>query len=224
MAGALVAGLVCAASAAASCNPGRPPYSGTYQDGWRTGPFISQPCLNGSLGLILNATPFVYPGAAETSAWTMLYNNNANGYGQVGWDIDSNGNRHNFVQTNTVDVFFNKDFASSPSGSSPEYKTTYSANAFHYFVDGTNYYNVSSPSYTGCSAEQAGEIKNKDSQMPGTTSTHDYVTGAQVRRASDNTWFNPGSFGWDVYNDNSSWFGQSFTYTPATIQFWDKNC
>jgi hypothetical protein len=131
-----------------------------------------------------------------------------------------------FYQVNDADTNWQpveKDWAPDPVGSNPQYEITYSASAFHVFVNGTNYYNPSSPTFTGCSAEQAGEIANRADQMYGEVSNHDPFTSAGVRKASNNSWFN--TVYWDPYNNNVSWFGSSESGSPwTTIQIWDKDC
>lgn len=224
---ASLAGLTWAATAAASCMP-RSPGSltrGYSQDGWAVGPFDGEVCLNGSRVNVENHSPYVYSGSTS-SEWTALYNNTDGGYGQIGSEKQGSGVRFDFYQVNDTDTGHmpvEKDWAADPVGSDPQYEITYSAGAFHVFVNGTNYYNPASPTYSGCSAEQAGEIHNRADQMYGEVSNHDPFTHASVRKASNNSWFN--TVYWDPYNDNVSWFGDSESGTPwTTIQIWDKDC
>lgn len=231
----VVSGL--AATAAQACNPGRtinPNYS--YFDGWRTGTPYEGYCLNGSLADIVVRSPYVQSG--DTSVWTMLYNNADGGLAQVGWDKCSNGNNYNFVEMDDADTnwqYQKTDFGSDPNGSAPEYKITYSANSFHFFKGGVNYYNWSSPTYSGCWAQQAGETQDRNSQMPGNTSDADSLFSNQVRHANDNSWHQTNSWAntspspfiqASAGNPYSlSVYGQSTLGNPLTyLGIWDKNC
>ena len=212
-----VAGLIWAASASAGCNPGRPQYHGSYQDGWALSALT---CITGSQADIYNGNPYVYSGATPSTVWTMI-DNNGNSYGQIGYQVDSSGTRKNFYEYNDADTGYlpvDKTWGSSPIFTSPNYKITYSSDYFHMFVDGVNYWNVSSPSFVGCYAEQAAEIHNKDSQMPGIVSNHETIDNFQVR---DNSGWNSNAATYP-YNDNTSWFGQAFD--PLDIETWDKAC
>lgn len=224
----LTAGLVWTTSAAASCIPNRGSDQTTdWEDGWAAGPFSGTVCLNGSYAYIANHSPYVH--GLTTTAWTMLMNNANGGYAQIGWMKGADGNRWNFSEWDDADsgwVFLQKTYGASPIGSSPNYRVTYSSGAFHFLIDGVDYRDVSSPSYGGCAAEQAGEIHDLASQMPGEPSNHDAFTAAHVRNASDNSWFATSL--WRTYagtpgGADGFYFDSSTSGNPPTeIDIWDK--
>jgi hypothetical protein len=219
----VIAGLVLASAAAASCNPGRSSSSGYWWDNWDVGP-TETTCLNGSYANIENHSPYVQSGVTED--FSMLVNVSVGGYGSVGWDKHSDNSRFNFIEYDDSDTGWNtvrKEYSASAVGNAPQYKVNYSANAFHFFIAGTNDLNFTSPNYTGCSAEQGGQIQNFNSQMPGEVGTHDPLTDAHVRTASNNTWIQTSL--WAPFSSNSSYFGNSTSGNPLSeLDIWDKSC
>jgi hypothetical protein len=183
------------AAEAGACNPGRTPNSTySYFDGWRTYTNAGQGCLTGSLADIQVKNPYVETG--KSSAWTALFNNVSGEIGQVGWlNTTPNYTRFNFAEFavgTTIHDF--KEWVADPVGSSPEYKVTYSSGYFHLFENGTNYYNFSDSTYQGCWAEQAAEVQNWNSQMPGVASDHEQMIGSKILGVSGwvttNSWSN----------------------------------
>lgn len=188
----LVMSTVLGVAAASACNPGRTP-NGSYHfsAGWDTGPtFISGNCINGSSANIEVKNPYVETG--QVAGWTGLGDPVAGhqALGQIGWlNTTPNYTRSNFAElvVNGVRQDF-KQFQADSVGSSPNYKVTYSAGAFHLFKGGTLYYDFSDSSYAGCWAQQSGETQNWNSQLPGVPSDHETLSSAQVRFTSDNNW------------------------------------
>jgi hypothetical protein len=143
--------------------------------------------LSGTYANVKNNNPYIYPQDDTTSAWVMLFNNSSNGYAQVGWIKHSDGSRYNFSEVNTAETGWNfsrKEYGSSSVGSSPQYKMTVSNDWFHFFIGGVDYRDFNSTTYTGCDAEQSGEIHNLASQMPGESSNPDLFTNPYVLDSS----------------------------------------
>ena len=207
-----------AATATASCNPNRSNSSGNWHDGWYAAP-PSGTCINGSAANIEVYSPYV--AAADVTAWVMLFNNSTNRYGQVGWYQNSNGFRWNFTESDTATGGFHQNFFSPSSiGADPQYKITFSSNAFHYFISGTNINTDTNTGYTGCWSEQMGEVTSSANQMPGGYNSPDYFILAQVRRADTSAWYNTNG---TPLNDNSSWYNYS-KVSSSEIDIWDRAC
>lgn len=217
----VAAALAFAGVAAASCNPGRSASSGSWHVGWSVAP-PSGTCIDGSEANILVYSPYVYSGAAnDTSGWTMLVNGLTASYGQVGYQKRDSGTMYNFTESSTSGGGFQqKLFTVSGVGTSPQYKITFSSNAFHYFVNGSNIWTDSNTNYGGCKAEQEGEIGNSASQMLGGSQNNVVYSSAEVRRADTEAWYNAnGSF----VNEESSWFDYS-PISSSSFSIWDKAC
>jgi hypothetical protein len=216
--GLLLTTLALAGTAAASCNPGRSNASGNWHDGWDVSPPTGT-CLNGSSAYILVYSAYV--AADDDSAWAMQFNAATLKYGQVGWIQQANGSRYDFTESSTVNGGFQQRLLSASSiGSAPQYKVTFSGNAFHYFIDGTNVDTDANTGYTGCWAEQEGEVRNSANQMPGGYNSHVSFTTAQVRRADTQAWFNADG---TLTSDNDSWYGHS-KVSSSQLDIWDKAC
>jgi len=211
----LLTALVMAGVAAGSCNPGRSAASGNWWDGWTTSP--SGACLIGSSANILVYSPYVY--ASDVTAWVMLENPDTGRYGQVGWLQQTNGSRFSFVESSTVNGGFRQTyFASKAVGSAPEYKVTFSSDAFHYFIDGVNYYTHANTGFGGCTSSQSAEVTNSANQMPGGYNNHVPFTNAQVRR-SDTGWVNANG------TPFASITGYGYSkVSSSNLQIWDKAC
>lgn len=216
--GLLLNTLVFSQVVSASCNPGRPAVNGHWQDGWkRSKP--SGACLTGSSSNIRVYSPYVHTN--DVSAWVMLYNANPNSdsYAQVGWLQQANGSRFNFVESITVGGGFRQTYFSANSvGSTPEYKITFSSDAFHYFVNGVNWYTHANTGYGGCWSAQAGEISSFANQMPGGRNSHVPFTNASVRR-SDTGWVGANGTPYSNSSEHGNAIGSS-----TTLHIWDKAC
>jgi len=150
----------------------------------------------------------------------MLFNNSTGSYGQVGWLQQTGGTRYNFTETNTSGLFHQDFFSASTLGTSPQYKMTFSSNAFHYYIAGTNVLTDSNTGYTGCWAEQMGEVTNSANQMPGGYNSHDTFTSAEIRRADTEGWYNTNG---TTTSDNDTWYGHS-AVSSSELDIWDKAC
>jgi hypothetical protein len=221
---AMVVGvLVAAGTAAASCDPNGSNINGNWFDGWATPPPLST-CLDGSVANILVYSPYVQ--YAEVTGWTMLYNNSSGSYGQVGWTQFSTGYRYNFTESQTSNGGFQLNyFGSSSIGDDPEYKITFSSNAFHYFINGTNIQTDSNTGYTGCYGEQEGEVLNLADQMPGGYNAHAYFISAQVRRADTEAWINfNGTTNSDTHPPYRTDSFLSSKVSATEFDIWDSAC
>jgi hypothetical protein len=218
---AFVAGaLALAGNAAASCDPNGSNFDGNWYSGWETGP-PSGTCINGSTANILVYSPYVE--YQDVTAWTMLYNQSTGSYGQIGYLKDSSGNRYNWSETSTVNTWDQVYWSAPTIGDDPEYKMTFSSGAFHYFINGSNVLTESNTGYTGCHAQQEGEVTNAANQMEGDTSTAVYFTYAQARRADTNAWYNLDGSG---SADTPPYRGSFGYYKAASNHFdiWDPAC
>ncbi len=214
----IVAILVSAGSAAASCNPGRSNSSVSNQAGWLKGP-PSGVCYDGSLANILVYSPYV--AATDVTAWAMLYNNATGSYGQVGW-LQQTSARYNFTESSTAGGGFHQLLLSGSSiGSSPAYKVTFSSDAFHFFIDGINVNTNYNTGYTGCYFAQAGEVTNSANQMPGGYNNHDTFTSGQVRRSDTGGWNYADATAY--VQGPSSWYASS-KVSSTEVDIWDKAC
>jgi hypothetical protein len=208
------------AATAAACDPNGSNIDGNWYDGWSTGP-PSGTCINGSDANILVYSPYVE--YQDVSAWTMLYNYTTAAYGQVGYLKGSDGNMWDFTETNTIYVWDQQFFSPYSVGSDPQFKVTFSSDAFHYFIDGSNILTDSYTGYTGCHAEQEGEVTNDANQMVGDTSTYVYFTYAQARRADTGAWYDlNGSAHADSppYRDPYAYYRASNSH----LDIWDPEC
>jgi hypothetical protein len=150
----------------------------------------------------------------------MLYNHSNGMYGQIGWIKLANGNRYNFTESDTNLGPVQRFFTASGENSSPEYKITFSSDAFHYFLNGTNYYTDGpGTGYGGCWAQQASEVTNTANQLPGSSGAHENFTNGQVRR-NDTGWVDTN--GTEV-NNKPSWWGWS-KISSTQLDVWDKAC
>lgn len=217
----VAAALAFAGAAAASCNPGRTASSGNWHVGWTINP-PSGTCINGSEANVLVYSPYVYSGATnDTSGWTMLVNGLTASYGQIGYQKKNTGTMYNFTESDTSGGgFIQHLMTASGVGTTPQYEITFSSNAFHYFVNGSNVWTDSNTNYGGCLAEQYGEISNSASQMLGGSQNNVVFSSAEVRRADTGAWYNSnGSF----VNEETSWFNYS-PISSSSFSIWDKAC
>lgn len=189
------------------------------------GPDTGANCLIGTYANIENSNPYIYPQDDTSSAWVMLFNNSSNGYAQVGWIKHSDGTRYNFSEANTAETGWNfdrKEYGSSSVGSTPQYKMTFSNNYFHFFIGGTDYRDFNSTTYTGCDAEQSGEIHNLKSQMPGESGNPTPFTNPYI---DDTSWHESHlwiTFTGDKYGHPTGSFKYTTSgYPLSELDIWD---
>jgi hypothetical protein len=214
--GVFLVTLALAAAASASCHPARSALSGHWQDGW----ISTQPvgvCVTGSSANITVYSPYVYS-TSTSSAWVTLQNTATGRYGQIGWLKDSNG-LHNFYQSQTVGLGRQGQYWGTPTiGDAPEYKVTFSSDAFHYFLDGVNWYTDANTGFSGCDSAQAGETLNYATQMPGASNTH--VDFMNASRREDTGWVDQ-----DGSKVNSSTADYGYLKVSShRLEIWDKAC
>jgi hypothetical protein len=209
--------LAVASVAAASCNPGRSSASGNWHAGWDVPP-PSGTCLDGSSAVILVYQPYVH--SQNATAWTMLYNHSSSSYGQVGyWQGASS--RNNFTESSTsLGGFHQRLLPASPLGSGSQYEITFSSDAFHYFINGSNVATDSGTGYTGCYGQQSGEVTDSANQMPGGSSDHVWFVTAQVRRQDTESWINANG---NIFNDAPSWYS-STKVSSTELDIFDRAC
>lgn len=211
--------LVFAAAAAASCNPQRGPDSSqSWWDGW----FSNQPssvCITGSSANITVYSPYTYSDETST-AWVMLENPLTLKYGQIGW-LKESGALHNFYQSWTVGDGRQGQYLGTPSvGTAPEYKITFSSDAFHYFLDGVNWYTDANTGFAGCYSDQYGEVTNYANQMPGARDNHVKFTNSEMRR-SDTGWVDMNGVSDDTWSPSDYGIAKA---SSTRLDIWDKAC
>lgn len=211
-------GLVFAGVAAASCNPGRTPNQEQFGTavGWVADP-LSGTCIDGSRANIGVRAPFIY--AQNTRVFTDIFNGTNATYAEVGWQQQTGG-RFNFTETNVVSTgYFAHDTYGTPStGTSPQYKVTFSSGALHYFIDGTNVLNPLNTGYSGCRSHQVGQTFNDANQMAGEPSNHETITSSNLRRADTETWYT--ATNWFPFTGNQNWYNKQVQSNTA-IDIWD---
>lgn len=230
-------GLALAGTAAASCTPNRQASGGRWWSRMIVGPQQLENCVDGTYANILNSNPYIYPQGDTTSAWVMLLDWNTGAFAQVGWIKLQNGTRHNFTEVYSAETNWHSqrvdDYTADAVGSTPQYKMTYTSsnNLFHFYWGGVDRYDFSSPSYAGCSAEQAGEIHNLASQMPGLSANPDTFTNTTIHHGNysgGGSWYESNSWSTytgDKYGNRAGSFGnQTFDPPPFFIHeldIWD---
>lgn len=182
--------------------------------------FSPASCIFGDLSQIYKTDPSVLSpnGGGENSmslAWEGVQFQSQGGsivLGQMGWQKLYNGTVENFAAINTGGLNWKEgDFTAPANGSAHEYETlyTYSNNTFHFYYDGTNYYNWAyTPAQLGCNwttyGDSESEITSAHNQMPGTAVNPQtyYVNWIE---SNGGTWYMPTS-GWQGVNSNNAWF------------------
>ena len=162
----------------------------------------------------------------------------ANRYAQVGWFKFPDGTRNNFSEVRTDETeslpthYSRKFYPASSVGSTPEYKMTFipddaGNNWFHFFIGGVDKRNFESNTFAGCGVEQAGEIQNLASQMPGLVGDPDVFTNNYVWDSSSGSYHLSGL--WfpltgDVFQHPAGSFGNATSGSPLSeLDIWD-NC
>ncbi len=205
-------GIVSAAPASASCQPGRANNGVDYHDGWvraATG-------IGGVYSTILNYVPWVQPGS-EVSAWTMLNNTTAN-WAQVGWWEYSGGTRHTFVQWSiSPGVERTKWFTPEPDGTYTTYTTLYGNTAGDFTFEFGSTKDLETASFTPNDAQNEGEVGTLADQMPGGYDTSEVFKGTEAYIGG---WQ---AFSGNVVNQDSIDFGNTTASSTETI-IWDWAC
>lgn len=214
----LLTALGWAASAAASCNPGR--VGGQvvdYESGWRKTPSAGT-CFSGSLAYISVYHPYTEYGSS--SAAVELYDAGTGSYGAVGWEQNQTLGFVGFDEVNVVNGHFFTDTWGGPTGD-PSFKITFSGGYFHTFENDSNYYNYSEPAYEGCSIKQDGFVNDATNQMPGAIEVPVQFTHSEIQHSSDGEWY---------YTDASTYIiGPGGWYATDKIsstedEIWDQAC
>lgn len=213
-----VIGLVVASTAAASCNPGRTPKQEQFGTavGWFAAP-LSGTCVDGSRADIGVKAPYTF--ADYTRVFTDIFKSTNATYAEVGWQQQTGG-RFNFTETNVVSTgYFDEDFYGTPAtGTSPEYKVTFSSATLHYFIAGTNVLNAGSTGFNGCWSHQVGQTFNDANQMAGEPSNHENITSSNLRRADTEAWYV--ATNWSPFTGNQPWYNKQVQSNTA-IDIWD---
>lgn len=181
-----------AGAAAASCNPGRTPAAGNWQDEWNAGPDLGggSTCYDGSRAYIQVKGPNVQ--YADDSVWTGIIDKSGRSnpalLGQIGYAVDPGPVVSTWEET---EYYLNGAWhdpvvplsESVSVGDDPEFRVTESASTMHYFIGNSNVANVTiGASYSGCDAVQSSEVHNKGDQAAGEPSNHESLTSASGLR------------------------------------------
>jgi hypothetical protein len=225
----ILAVLLAARPALASCNPQRTNFEDPYHDGWVRTP-SSGP--TSTYAKILEYSPYVYPNTSfspdDTVAWVMLNLGSCapGGYDQIGWYKSESGLRQTFVEYALCDGTFTDVYGDPFTlGTYTGYRVqldNVGGNYVDFYAGGSLWANNVPQYVVPDSAQQMAEVQTIASQMPGGSSNREDFQAATIDYGGTRY-----SFVGTLVNEWGSGVGGDFRLHKVSgqeIQVWDSVC